>query len=86
MLVTTSPMAELQVDNLNGNAGNDNLDGNGGNDVITGGAGNDIVDGDTGTGDVANFVGAATNFGFSTGATVGTITVTDGTGVEGLIP
>ncbi len=72
------------IDNLNGNAGNDNLDGNGGNDVITGGAGNDIVDGDVGTGDVANYVGAATNFGFSTGATVGTITVTDGTGAEGV--
>jgi Ca2+-binding RTX toxin-like protein len=72
------------IDNLNGNAGNDNLDGNAGNDVITGGAGNDIVDGDVGIADVANFVGAATNFGFSTGATVGTITVTDGTGAEGI--
>jgi Ca2+-binding RTX toxin-like protein len=73
-----------QVDNLNGNAGNDNLDGNGGNDVITGGAGDDTIDGGVGTGDVAVYAGAATNFGFSTGATVGTIAVTDGTGAEGV--
>ncbi len=76
-------------DILDGNAGADQLRGNAGNDVITGGAGNDTVDGGANGaisfpanpfGDVANYAGAATNFGFSTtGAAVGTITVTDGT-------
>jgi Ca2+-binding RTX toxin-like protein len=71
-------------DTLNGNAGNDLLNGNVGSDLITGGAGNDTVNGGAGGTDTVNFAGAATNFGFNTtGAAVGSVTITDGTGAEG---
>ncbi|MCW1400951.1 hypothetical protein OKA06_00925 [Novosphingobium sp. MW5] len=70
-------------DTLNGLAGNDVISGRGGNDQIIGGAGNDTIDGGAGTNDVAIFAGPVTNFTIDEAA-LGTLTVADVTGAEGI--